>query len=361
MPQARKETVSLTEPGVYHCTNRCVRGFYLMGKDPETGEDRSHRKKWIAEWVKFLLRIFPAQVLALIVMDNHFHVIFYIDPRKVDTWSDWEVARRGLLLYPGMRGLGEPPEPAPEDIARVLEDPERIARLRLRLKNLSVLMAALDENIARRANVEEGCTGRFWEGRFKCTNLQDEAALIACMAYVDLNQVRAGLVDRPELSEFCSLCDRVIARQAREKLEKLRQSGKMHTLSESELEALQEQARADAWLMPLDGGRDNPCTTVGLDPYLQIVDWIGRALPDEERGGIPRNLQPILERLQVDLDRWPECVRNFGRLFGHIAGTEEDLRRTAHKNGRKWIRGMDAARKMFVSARQRTKKPPAGA
>ena len=53
-----------------------------------------------------------------------------------------------------------------------------------------------EEPVARRANKEYGCTGAFWERWFRSTVLLDQAALLACMAYVDLNPVRSVTVDR---------------------------------------------------------------------------------------------------------------------------------------------------------------------
>jgi len=65
----------------------------------------------------------------------------------------------------------------------------------------------------RLANQQEKCTGCFWEGRFKAQRLLDEAALLACCMYVDLNPVRAAMAESPETSTFTSAYDRIKAAQ----------------------------------------------------------------------------------------------------------------------------------------------------
>ena len=239
----RAEIVVPDEVGVYHCIQRVVRRAFLCGVDPLSGNSYDHRRGWIRDRLESLAGLFGVEVAAFAVMSNHVHVILRNRPDVVALWTDQEVAVRWLTLFPGRVGTqpdpvsalaplpgptaeqasspspgtpamppaGEPTDPLEQAVAMLSADPALMATIRGRLSSLSWFMRALAEPIARRANREDQCTGRFWEGRFKSQRLLDEAALLACSVYVDLNPIRAGLADRPETSELTSAHERIMA------------------------------------------------------------------------------------------------------------------------------------------------------
>jgi hypothetical protein len=61
-------------------------------------------------------------------------------------------------------------------------------------------MKCLKEPLARLANRQDGCTGAFFEGRFKSIAILDQESLLSVAAYIDLNPVAAGIVPLPEQS-----------------------------------------------------------------------------------------------------------------------------------------------------------------
>ncbi|MCB1629517.1 MAG: hypothetical protein KDI48_17440, partial [Xanthomonadales bacterium] len=202
MTTARSAIAPPGSAGYYHCVSRCVRRAWLCGMDWLTGKSYDHRRDWVVVRVNELASIFAVRVLAYAAMSNHLHLALEFDPAWVEQWSDVECLDRWQRLY------------CPADYSEQqkvnrltawLCQPERIAQIRQRLASVSEFMKCLNEHIARLANLEDGCTGRFWEGRFKCQRLLDEQAVLSAMVYVDLNPIRAAMAPDLESSDYTSI------------------------------------------------------------------------------------------------------------------------------------------------------------
>lgn len=203
MARPRSKLIDRDIGGFYHIISRCVRRTRLTGKDPTTGKDFSHRRSWIEARLLALTNVFAVDVLGYAVMSNHYHIVIHYRPRAGKQLADKEVARRWLTVFPP-----KPGDILDEVVDALAENTERIAVLRERLSDLSWYMRCLNAPIARRSNIEDECTGRFWEGRFYSKALPDERAVYACMAYVDLNPLRAGDTDRIDVATHTSLTRR---------------------------------------------------------------------------------------------------------------------------------------------------------
>jgi putative transposase len=60
------------------------------------------------------------------------------------------------------------------------------------------MMQAVGRRYVRYFNQRQSRTGTLWEGRYRSTLIQAERYLLSCMVYIDLNPVRAGMVDLPQ-------------------------------------------------------------------------------------------------------------------------------------------------------------------
>jgi REP element-mobilizing transposase RayT len=162
-----------------------------------------------------LSAIFSIEICAYAILSNHYHVVLHVSVDQASEWSDVEVAQRWMRLYKGHllvdRYLAREPLSAAE--REVVS--ELIETWRNRLFELSWFMRCVNEHLAQRANQEDQCWDRFWEGRDKSQALLDETALLTCMSYVDLNPIRAGIADTPEDSDFTSIQERIRAWQAK--------------------------------------------------------------------------------------------------------------------------------------------------
>jgi hypothetical protein len=191
MTLPRAHLVDREHPGVYHVYSRCVRRAWLCGSDSLTGRSYEHRRTWIEERLLFLCERFAVELYSYAILSNHYHLVIRLDPLAPRRWPDADVAERWLELHPVRSGAGAEARHTARLVV-ILRDPTLLARYRERLGSLSWMMKLLNENIARRANREDGCKGRFWEGRFGSQALLDDRSLLAAAVYVDLNPVRAG-------------------------------------------------------------------------------------------------------------------------------------------------------------------------
>lgn len=311
MTTARSSLIAPGSPGSFHCVQRCVRRAFLCGLDRHTGQSFEHRKDWVVERLLLLAECFAVAIHAYAVMSNHLHVVLQVDPAWQSAWTDADVASRWVRLFPP-RENSEAAHAHKRDV--LLHQPERLAVLRARLADLSWFMKCLAEPIARAANAEDGCKGRFWEGRFKVQVLCDERALLAAMAYVDLNPIRAGL-------------ERDLASSA-------------HTSVRSRLDAAVPGA-LDRPLRPMAG---HPAALgLSLRAYVGLVEWTGTQVRPGKRGALPANAPSALARYEADPSRWAVRVRAVGSGYWRVIGSAADLIDAARRLNQRWIKGIGLA------------------
>ncbi len=154
--------------------------------------------------------------------------------------------------------------------------------------------------------------------------------MLACMAYVDLNPIRAGMAETPETSEYTSLFERIQSsdtdsRSSEESNDANICHSPTHLLPFSE----NEQPDAPDSALPFDF----------LD-YLSLVDWTGRAVREDKRGAIPEGLTPILLRLSIEPENWLDSVSQFESRYRRVMGPVKALRELAEATGVRWFHGI---------------------
>jgi len=347
------------EDGIYHCLNRTCRRSFLFGYDPYSKKNFDHRKEWVKQRLIFLTTCFGIEVGGYACMINHLHVILKSSRSTAESWSGEEIARRWLRLFPKKRDEnGHPENPEDDQIEAIAGNPGLVEKYRNRLNSISWFMKSLDEWISRKANKEDNCTGKFWEGRFKCTALKSQGAVLACMQYVDLNPIRSGNAETPEESDFTSAQDRIRAREARTALKRYRKdrdSSKQKTVETPEqkkiIERLTLTAKRDKWLSPIiynELGTEKTFLNMKLDDYLSLLDSTGRNIANDKNGSIPRDLEPLLERMELNIEHWNDTVEHFGKRFYHVAAPVKNLIASASKLGLKWMKGTTGAKSAFT-------------
>jgi REP element-mobilizing transposase RayT len=276
---------------------QALRRAFLCGVDHYSGQSYEHRRQWVVDRVRLLSSLFAIDVCAYAVMSNHYHLVLKVCSEQLDDLDEDEILNRWCTLFKG---------PLLIQNYRSGEDLKPFERLgvsdivnvwRKRLSSISWFMRCLNQPIAHLANREDKCTGKFWESRFTSQALKSEEALLSCMAYVDLNPVRAGMAETPEQSEYTSIRERL-----RSKFNFL-QAIADHT----ECGDLLDFDNPLKPLAPFENRLTNELQNgilFNFKEYLALVDWTGRIIRSDKRGHIDNAMPPILQRLQISADQW---------------------------------------------------------
>lgn len=307
MTTARKHQICLEATSYYHCMSRCVRRSYLCGQDPLTGKSYEHRRGWIEERIHVLAMTYCIDILAYAVMSNHYHLVVKIDKTAAMQLSDWQVVERWSLQHCL-------PLVIEKWRLHVLEDKNEYALCqriidtwRQRLCDLSWFIKELNQRVSLQANREDQCQGRFWEGRYKSQALLDEKALLAAMAYVDLNPVRANVASTPETSNFTSVKRRLTSIQT---------------------------PQIVSHLAPFSGSNSEGAIPFQFSEYLELLDWLGRQVREDKKGHIPPDLPPILARINLSPEQCCHLCLSLGhkpRLWVGVKQSIERVKTTLNK------------------------------
>ncbi len=185
---------STEKPSIYHCVSRVVDRRFVFGDE---------EREVFRMFMRMMENFSGCRVLSYCVMSNHFHILLEVPPMPADGIRDEELLRRLGVFYgdafvksvedelvaaraEGGTGGGNP--------SRVAEIHDRFTK---RMHDLSEFMKTLLQRFTRWFNRTHERTGTLWEDRFKSVIVESGTAARAMAAYIDLNPVRAGMVEDP--------------------------------------------------------------------------------------------------------------------------------------------------------------------
>ena len=322
MTLPRNSLISLSDTPYYHCVSRCVRRAFLCGVDHYSGKSYEHRRGWLEYLLLRTADNFAIQLCAYAVMSNHYHVVLHVRSDLSNGWSELEVVKRWHRLFKPTLFSQRFVDGEPLREVEWLALRSDIKEWRARLTDISWFMRIVNERIARQANAEDQCTGRFWEGRFKSQALLDERALLSCMAYVDLNPIRAGMAKTLESSD--------------------------HTSIKQRINAVRDKRRPKRCMERFEGVHKNSKgIPFKLEDYFELVDWTGRIIRDDKRGAMSESLPPILERLSLDQDQWRILTTEFEICFQNWVGSEHIVRQVCEDKAYQRVPSSRSCRRLF--------------
>ncbi len=192
------------KPVFYHCISRVVDRRFVLG---------AVEKEKFRSLMRIYERFSGCRVTAYCLMDNHFHLLLEVPPMPcmpsgsdgcgTRGISDEKLLKRLSALYGEafVAGVAAELAEARRKVAAGMADEELVrgihARFTYRMHDLGEFMKGLLQRYTQWHNRRHERTGRLWEDRFKSVIVEDGVAARAMAAYIDLNPVRAGMVEDP--------------------------------------------------------------------------------------------------------------------------------------------------------------------
>jgi REP-associated tyrosine transposase len=177
MPRTQRLIIN-DESTVYHVMSRTALEGFPLG-DIE--------KDFMLDLIRRYAALYLVEILGFCLMGNHFHILVRMIPEH--KFADEDILKRYVDFYGDERIFAEGLVPS----------------LRVKLSSLSEFMREIKVGFARFYNQRHNRRGYFWGDRFKSVIVENGEALINCLAYIDLNPLRAGLVVRPEQYRWNSI------------------------------------------------------------------------------------------------------------------------------------------------------------
>ena len=186
---------------VYHCITRTVNGEMLF-------EDRE--KEMLRKMLWQVADFSGVEILTYCIMSNHFHVLVRIP--ELEDLSDAELMRRYKVLYPKPTKYQTASTKVMEEKLKKGGDEAEAIRRKLlaRMNDVSEFMKTVKQRFSVWFNRNHRRYGTLWSDRFKSVLVEGSGNPLQTMAaYIDLNPVRAGIVEDPKEYRFCGYAEAV--------------------------------------------------------------------------------------------------------------------------------------------------------
>ena len=294
----RSEQIDPSRTCWFHLTSRVVQKLRRL--DSKNDE----RKSLLLNYIKDLNSAFSLDIAAWAILGNHTHIVVRLNPDRHLEWSDSEVVERWAKIHPPRDTHYNPIQNEQRFQAWFddrLKDKAWLEQTREKLGSVSQFMKDFKQFAAQTFNKFDKTVGHFWEGRFRSEPLDNREAVLAAMAYVDLNPFAAKLCEVPEEADFTSLKERVEARDlaVTDNIE-----ASDDAVVKSSDEACDPNPERELWFSPID---DSVCNCNGdhglfrgyrLDSYLKLVDAVARMFR-KGKHQLDKEVDGILDRLKL--------------------------------------------------------------